>query len=131
METEVNKVKIAGKTVTFIVTKSDVETRLRTMVQFIGEAKLGIRVKEVGCHSIQATFATILQLTSEKETNIQQGGQWKSNCYKSYMRNNILNGNNTISTNLSNPKKGNFFTFQYNGPSRDSTPSKFTKFKQA
>ena len=112
METEVNKVKIAGKAGTFIVTKSDVEKRLRTIVHFIGETKLGINVKEVGCHSIRAAFATILQLTAEKETTIQHGWRLKSDCYKSYMRNNISNRHNTISTNLSSSSRGYFFTFQ-------------------
>ena len=113
MDREVNKVKIAGKAGTFIVTKLDLETRLRTVVHFISETKLGIHVKEVGCHFIRATFATIFQLTAEKETNIQHhGGHWKSDYYKSYMRNNISHRHNTISMNLSNSSKGNFFTFQ-------------------
>ena len=112
IHTAVNTVKINGRAGTFVVTKSDVENRLRTIVRFLGETKLGIKITDVGCHSIRATFATILQLTTEKETTIQHGGRWKSDCYKSYMRKDITNGDNTISANLSNPNTGNFFTFQ-------------------
>ena len=41
-ETEVSKVKINGKVGTFIITKLDEETRLKTIVKFMGEVKLGI-----------------------------------------------------------------------------------------
>ena len=111
-KTTISTVKITRRPGTFVRTKLDIETRLKTIIKFIGETKLGIKVNCMGCHSIRATLATILQLTEEKETNIQQGGLWRSHCYKGYMRNNILNGDNMISTNISNKTTGNFFTFQ-------------------
>ena len=78
----------------------------------MGESKLGISVSEVGCHSIRATFATILQFSDEKEIKLKKKGRWKSDAYKGYVRSNVTNTTDTVGKSLSNPAFGNFFTFQ-------------------
>ena len=109
-QTDVNVVKVPNCTDTFIATKSNVETKLKSVVLALGEDSLGLKAVETGCHSIRATFATILQLSEEKETKIQQHGRWQSDCYKTYMGRNVSTTRDTISTSLSSIN-GNFFTF--------------------
>ena len=111
MQTDVNVVRIPRCAETFVVTKRNVETKLKSAVLALGEDSLGVKAIDTGCHSIRATFATILQLSAEKETKIQQHGRWQSDCYKTYMRRNVSKGGDTISTSLSSTT-GNFFTFQ-------------------
>ena len=111
MQTDVNVVKVPTRTDTFIVTKNNVESKLKSAVLALSEDRLGVKVADTGCHSIRATFATILQLSEEKETKIQQHGRWQSDCYKTYMRRNVSNERDTISTSLSS-QTGNFFMFQ-------------------
>ena len=101
MHTDVNIVRVPNSTETFIITKGNVETKLKSAVLAIGEDRLGVRATDTGCHSIRATFATILQLSDEKETKIQQHGRWQSDCFKTYMRRNVSNDKDTISTPLS------------------------------
>ena len=105
MQMDVNVVRVPNRTETFIVTKGNVERKLKSAVLAMGEKRLGVRATDTGCHSIRATFATILQLSDEKETKIQQHGQWQSDCFKTYMRRNVSNDKDTM-------KDRNFFTFQ-------------------
>ena len=113
MKTDVNIVHIPSRTGYFCVKKEHVETRLKNSVSVIGESHLGIKTNEVGCHSsIRATFATILQFSSEKETKLKNKGRWRSDAYKGYVRSNVTNNTDTIGKYLSDPKNRNFFTFQ-------------------
>ena len=109
--TDIILVKIPQRAETFIVSKENVEGKLKAAVLTVGEDKLGIKVRDTGCHSIRATFATILQLSNEKETKIQHHGRWQSDCFETYMRRNVANDNNAISKSLPS-KEGFFFTFQ-------------------
>ena len=75
MQSDFNVVKVPNCTDTFIVTKSNVETKLISAVLALGEVNLGVKATDTWCHSIRATFATILQLSEEKETKVQQHGR--------------------------------------------------------
>ena len=100
MQMDVNIVRVPNRTETFIVTKGNVETKLKSAILAMGEDRWGVRATDTGCHSIRATFATILQLSDEKETKIQQHDRWQSDCFKTYMCRNVSNDNDTISASL-------------------------------
>ena len=52
----------------------------------IGKEKIGFTAKEVGTHSIRASFATLLYLRKVDPILIQIGGRWKSKAFLKYIR---------------------------------------------
>jgi len=55
-------------------------------VKAIGKEKIGFTAKEVGTHSIRASFATLLYLRKVDPILIQIGGRWKSKAFLKYIR---------------------------------------------
>ncbi len=86
------------------VTSKMVTKMLQHTVLFLGEANLGIKISEVGTHSIRSSFAMHMALNNAKDSVIQKKGRWKSLAFMEYIRNYVDTYGHVTSSFICNSK---------------------------
>lgn len=70
----------------FLLTGDLVRTKLRAVVEIMGEATLGFSKDDIGLHSIRAGGAMAMFLSGVSEIIIQRIGRWSSFAFLEYIR---------------------------------------------
>jgi hypothetical protein len=81
---KVNTVFVKGKVKE--ITSFHIRTKLRAAVSAIGEASLGFKANEIGCHSLRSGAAMAMKLAGVSEYTIMIIGRWKSMAFLDYIR---------------------------------------------
>jgi hypothetical protein len=68
------------------ISSTHIRNKLRAAAAAIGEATLGFKVDEIGCHSLRSGSAMAMYLADVPVTTIQQIGRWKSDAFLRYIR---------------------------------------------
>ena len=84
VDTTVDAFRVNGRT--FAITGEVMRTYLRRTVESFGEDRLGIKMGDVGTHSIRASFAMMLMLNNLADSLIMKKGRWKSDAFLVYIR---------------------------------------------
>ena len=92
----------------YLIKDNDITNKVREVVKSLGPEVLGFDQTEVGTHSIRASMAMALHLAGEDDYVIQMLGRWESNSFMSYIRRQVQEFSQGLSTAMvSTP---NFFT---------------------
>lgn len=68
------------------ISSTQIRTKLRAAAATIGAQELGFEVKEIGCHSLRSGSAMAMYIGGVPVTTIQLIGQWKSDAFLRYIR---------------------------------------------
>ena len=71
------------------ITSTQVRETLRKTVTLLREDEIGVKIDQVGTHSIRSTFAMILFTHGIEKTTIMRLGRWKSDAVLCYIRSQV------------------------------------------
>ena len=72
-----------------LITSTQVRNHLRTAVKSVGAKRLGVQLNRIGTHTIRTSFAMLLYLANVRTSTIMLIGRWKSDAFLLYLRKNI------------------------------------------
>ena len=84
------------------INSSQVLSRLRTIVNIIGEATLGFTESDIGLHSIRSGGAMAMFLSGISTIIIQRVGRWSSEAFLEYIREQVENFTHGVSQKMLN-----------------------------
>jgi hypothetical protein len=90
------------------VTSTQIRTKIRAAAASIGEASLGFKIEEIGCHSLRSGSAMAMYLAGVTVTTIQLIGRWKSDAFMRYIREQVDCFTQNVSSRMLTTK--NFYT---------------------
>jgi hypothetical protein len=79
---------------------SHIQTRLKAATTAVGEASLGFRIDDIGCHSLRSGSAMAMYLAHIPITTIQRIGRWKSTAFLRYIREQVDCFTTNVSTKM-------------------------------
>lgn len=87
-QTQINVFSLNGKL--FVVKNTDILRKLKAVVKIMGEEDLGVKPKDIGLHSLRASYALILALMGAEDSKIMLLGRWKSDAFLKYIKRQII-----------------------------------------